>query len=739
MFNRMRMATKLALIAVLSLLPGAALGVLLVIEKNKSIEFSQMELYGSTYLRELRALQESVPTLRLDRLGISPLTPERAEQMATSIESSLSNLVEISKRYGSYIQAESQIQQLKVFWSKQKLDIMSNRRQISVEDRAAVFARMRDEVRGLTSFVGDKSNLILDPDLDSYYMMDATLLKLPALFDLVADIQDYTTPLFSQADISPAARATLTAKMAVLNSLVSDLESGLNTGFENNPSGSVRPALASLLTQTVTATRDFSDVLEMELLAPGDGPTKRERFLKITTDLRGIMFRLYDQAIDQLDLLIQNRIGGFEQNKILALGGVAAFAFLSIVLVFALSTGITTRTTNLARVANQLAAHPDAPLSGAARDYLIAGGDEIGALGQSFVSMSDSLRDYIGALAKARVELESANSVLEEKVRLRTAEITDKNAALESTLGELQRTQAEMTAKNAELEETLSQLKSTQRQLVIQEKMASLGSLTAGIAHEIKNPLNFVNNFAELSGELLEDIRVVLDEKDVVLPDKRRAEIEELLTDLNTNVKKINEHGKRADSIVKGMLAHSRGKAGEMAPSDINLLVTEYTNLAYHGLRAKDPTFNITFKQDFAPGPLLAAVIPQDISRVILNLVNNGCYATHQKKKTAPPDFVPTLTTRTRDLGDSIEISIKDNGKGISDTMKEKIFEPFFTTKPTGEGTGLGLSISYDIVVDEHGGTFRLESVEGDYAEFIVTIPKKAKKQTAATADKDKA
>ncbi len=323
--------------------------------------------------------------------------------------------------------------------------------------------------------------------------------------------------------------------------------------------------------------------------------------------------------------------------------------------------------------------------------------DEIGKLCKSFSVMQRELN-------KTFAKLEEYNKTLEAKVEDRTRELK---------------------GKNIELEETLNKLQDTQKQLIIQEKMASLGALTAGIAHEIKNPLNFVNNFSELaiehSGELKEEIKKQkgkIDEKDMDY-------ILEILNDIAQNSQKINEHGKRADSIVKSMLLHSRGKSEERMPTDINALLKEYVNLAYHGIRASDNTFNIKIETDFDSSIGTIEVVAQDISRVFLNTLNNGCYSTHEKKKQSIPGYNPVLSVSTKNLGDSVEIHIRDNGKGISKENLDKIFNPFFTTKPAGKGTGLGLSISYEIIVDRHKGIFRVESKEGEYAEFIIILPKK--------------
>ncbi len=280
---------------------------------------------------------------------------------------------------------------------------------------------------------------------------------------------------------------------------------------------------------------------------------------------------------------------------------------------------------------------------------------------------------------------------------------------------------AELTAQKNELQKTLEELKSTQNQLIHAEKMASLGELTAGIAHEIQNPLNFVNNFSELSNELLVEMREEIDSGNYDLA-------KEIADDLTENLKKIAHHGHRADSIVKGMLQHSRINSGEKELTDINALVDEFTRLSYHGLRAKDKSFNADFKLELDPNIPKTQVVAQDFGRLILNLVNNAFYVVHEKKnrlKSNPEggeEYHPMVKVQTSVSGEKLIITIEDNGEGIPQAIKEKIFQPFFTTKPTGSGTGLGLSLSYDIV-KAHGGDFKVDSIEGEKTVFTISLP----------------
>ena len=268
-------------------------------------------------------------------------------------------------------------------------------------------------------------------------------------------------------------------------------------------------------------------------------------------------------------------------------------------------------------------------------------------------------------------------------------------------------------------------LKAAQANLLQAEKMASLGQLTAGIAHEIKNPLNFVNNFADLSVELLAELKETAAPGFAALDEDTRADIDDLSATLTSNLGKIVEHGKRADGIVRSMLEHSRGASGERRSVDLNTLVEEALNLAYHGARAQDQSFNITLERNFGANIAPIELNPQDITRVCLNLIGNGFYAARKQQAAAGLGFEPCLRVSTRDLGDGVEIRVRDNGTGVPDEIREKLFQPFFTTKPTGEGTGLGLSITYDIVTKAHGGTITVESKVGVYTEFVVTLPRK--------------
>ena len=305
------------------------------------------------------------------------------------------------------------------------------------------------------------------------------------------------------------------------------------------------------------------------------------------------------------------------------------------------------------------------------------------------------------------------------------AAISLQNAELYGELEErVEERTEQLSAKNSELETALRELKEMQNRIIEQQKMASLGVLTAGIAHEIKNPLNFVNNFAVLSLGLVNELNAEIEKVKEHFSADDLDYLEEIMGDLQGNMTRINEHGKRADSIVRSMLMHSRGQTEQPESVNLNNVVHEAVQLAYHGQRALNANFNVTIKEDYAPDLPLVRVLPQEISRVILNIAGNACYAVHQKSARQSAEFTPTLRVWTKLSAHNVEIHIADNGEGIPTEVREKIFNPFFTTKPTGEGTGLGLSMSYDIIVQQHNGEIRVESTPGEGSEFIVTLPK---------------
>lgn len=321
----------------------------------------------------------------------------------------------------------------------------------------------------------------------------------------------------------------------------------------------------------------------------------------------------------------------------------------------------------------------------------------------------------------ALVFSQNRQSKIQEKERIKKQQEDELNKAIAlrkvELEGEVAARTAELTKQKDELQHALTDLQATQAQLIQSEKMASLGELTAGIAHEIQNPLNFVNNFSEVSTELVKEMMDEVAKGNV-------NEVKNIATDLVQNLEKITHHGKRADAIVKGMLQHSRSSSGQKEMTDINALTDEYMRLSYHGLRAKEKSFNATLKSDFDESVGKINIVSQDIGRVILNLLNNAFYAVSDKKNHLTGEqYEPTVSVKTKKINNKVEITISDNGNGIPQNVLDKIFQPFFTTKPTGKGTGLGLSLSYDIITKGHNGELKVETKEGAGTSFHIILP----------------
>ncbi len=354
----------------------------------------------------------------------------------------------------------------------------------------------------------------------------------------------------------------------------------------------------------------------------------------------------------------------------------------------------------------------------------------IGAVALGWLFVGRYLIRRLTGLAGAMRSMAEGNLEVPVEVRGHD-EVTDMAEALEvfrrhalevQRLNLVEKLADELKEKNTELEETLKDLKTAQHQVIMQEKLASLGQLTAGIAHEIKNPLNFVNNFSEVSGELIEEAREVLGEVRDQVPEDARDEVEGILDDLTANLQKIHQHGKRADGIVHSMLEHSRSQSGERRAVDLNALLKQYADLAYHAMRAQDQMFNVTWEEDLDGGMGDVEVVPQDLSRVFLNLITNACQATFERARNSDGGYEPRIRLSSKRGDRQAEFRIRDNGPGIPQDMIKKIFEPFVTTKPTGEGTGLGLSLSQDIVA-QHGGLMGVDSEPGSFTEFWITLP----------------
>lgn len=327
----------------------------------------------------------------------------------------------------------------------------------------------------------------------------------------------------------------------------------------------------------------------------------------------------------------------------------------------------------------------------------------------------DTLQYYFAAALLLAFGWAVARVAASKKQHDELLRVSLRNAELDKLVAE--RT-AELLGQKEELQETIKLLQTTQQQLIQSEKLASLGELTAGIAHEIQNPLNFVNNFSEVSVELIGEMGEELEKGNT-------EEVIAIANDIKQNLEKIRHHGKRADGIVKGMLQHSRASSSAMELTDINVLADEYLRLAYHGLRAKDKSFNAELITHFEEPMTPVNMVPQDMGRVMLNLFNNAFYAVQKKQQSGIEGFKPTVEVTTARRGNELVVTVKDNGTGIPDDIRDKILQPFFTTKPTGEGTGLGLSLSYDIVVKAHGGKIDIDSKEGEYTAFTISIPAK--------------
>ncbi|MBI1292215.1 HAMP domain-containing protein [bacterium] len=713
MLDQMRLRSKLLTIALIATIPSIILLWLLVSEKNIAIDFSYKEYIGNQYLRPLRKIQEALPAyvdaVRADQMNASEGTDrspskETAAQ-AANVDKAIEEVQRVDKKYNGQIKAGPRLDAFSERWNREKESAKVRSAQIFTEN----IESLRSDVRRIISFVGDDSNLILDPDLDSYYMMDATLLKIPSIQDQITGLANRIRQALETKAISPEERALLLADLGTFQATMEELERNMQTGFQNNPAGNLQPSLSAYVEEFKITSQRLQRFARERLLAEGELANVDARdFEVLLSDARRAGYRLWDNSIDELDKLLLARVAGFQTRKVQALTGVAIILILAALLVFLVSSRISKRVNKLAELSVRIAGKPEDEGQIAEDLKAMATGDEIGALASSTATMAEQIRRFIQEIRASQVALEEYNATLESRVAERTQEIEQKNS---------------------ELEGALKMVREAQNRLVTQEKLASLGSLTAGIAHEIKNPLNFVNNFAQLSGDLAVELKEVVDKVGDKLPDNDRDEILELIEMLVQNVHKINEHGQRADGIVKGMLAHSRGKVGQRVPVDLNNMLAEYTKLAYHGLRADDSTFNVTLDFQFDSNVGKIPVVPQDFSRSILNIVNNGCYSAHQKKKKLGESFQPTISVKSLAKGDHIEIRIRDNGLGIPKEKLEKIFEPFFTTKPTGQGTGLGLSMTFDILVQQHQAELRVESEEGDFAEFIILLPREPKRE----------
>jgi signal transduction histidine kinase len=714
MLDRQKLQHKMLFIALLALLPSFLLLYLLLEEKNIAIDSSKSELAGNGHLRPLNQFHRSVSEYRSRVAAKAELPPSREAANAA-----IKKLQVVGSELGEKLSSREITNHIATQWD---YVLKAEATPIAFQDGVA---KLRQQIHAAFRLVGDESSLVLDPDLDSYYVMDVILVKLPALQDQLNSVELAVEKAFADSISISRNFSRLAVEMEKLRATIEELNRSLESAYKSNEAQSLTSALNELAGKTIAGIESYLQYVEKAILPleaswlnddsslpligsdmARDLPSEHAALM---SQARSAGYELWDAASNQLDVLVNARIERLQDRKWQAVIIVFGILLVIIGVVYWIANRLRARVDQLAVFSRALARQPDrVDPEGIYRLKHLATGDEIGGLAQSVMTMAEQIGNYIREIQQSKMALELYNQSLEYRVAERTQEIADKNA---------------------ELEGLLKQIKEAQRRLVTQEKMASLGALTAGIAHEIKNPLNFVNNFAELSSELTDELKESIDKLEI--PDADRDDLIDIIGMLHQNVKKIEEHGRRADGIVKGMLAHSHGKAGEMQPVMLNDLLTEYAKLAYHGLRAQDQSFNVTL--DFLLDPAIQRVsaVGQDLSRAILNTVNNACYSANQKKKAIGDSFAPTVTIMSKDLGEKVEIRIRDNGMGIPKEKLTQIFEPFYTTKPTGQGTGLGLSMTFDIIAQVHHGEIHAESVEGEFAEFVFTLPKSHKESAA--------
>jgi signal transduction histidine kinase len=566
------------------------------------------------------------------------------------------------------------------------------------------------ELREAITHLGVASNLALDPDLDSHSLMMVVVTILPTLQDRLVRIAEIHREGLRHG-LTEKDRTTLAVEARLLRQHLDELKSTTGTAFGSTAAAGLQSALQGPLAEAIEASSAFLTRIEhSEQGARAEGEIRVERAKAIEKNEALRML-----ATERLDALLATRIDRLRGRTAIAFGGVALVVLLSAALVVKISTRLSRRISDLAGAAQQsiVQAEQGEDFTG----MQIRPGssrDEVGNLERSLAHMASKVKQSIADLRAATAQLEQHNQTLERKVEERTIELT---------------------AANAELARALDQIKKAREQLFLQEKMASFGTLIAGIAHEIQNPMNFVCNFASLSAELVPDVQQALATQKSVMNRQAFQRMEEMLGELAENIELIDRHGQRADSIVRGMLALSGGQTREFEDVDINALLNKYVGLVHHGLRARDPGLDVVVRQEYDPDTGVIQAVPQDLSRALLNIVSNACYAANQKRRrttgaltpaTAGSNtFAPEVNASSRNAGDSVEVRIRDNGNGIPKEIRERIFEPFFTTKPPGQGTGLGLSLSYDIIVRQHGGQLRVETQEEQFTEFIITLPKR--------------
>lgn len=752
--HHLRLSTKFVLIALLFAAPVALLGYLFVQQSQKDILFAEREQAGTAYLHAIW------PTFKAAIAGRDP-TSREADTLAAA-----------SLRYDPAMHTTAP-------------------RRAFVAAPPGV-ARI-DAGQTLIQKVADGSALTLDPDLDSYYLMDISTLKAPELAAAAHALIDVVARIPVAGEVSIERRADLAFAIGRLDRATRALRSSFESAYAGNPDGSVMRRLDPVRRGALRAAEELTRrarVLAGPIERGGTGdPRVIASLVSAYAATQGDLDRLWQATLGDLDRLLAVRIDGFENKLFWNLAIALALLVAVVGLMVAVSRSITLRLNTVAGAMNQM--------RGGSLESVVPhqdGGDEIGIIAQTLEVFRErliSLRAFEGDLIA-----QEANTAADLRFRdmldvspigavistaegrtlysnNRFAEILglDRDSVLASNnelayldpaqrsryLEELSRagrvrsmevafSRADGTAavcllagenmayKGAagsltwvyditELKKAEEEVRSTQTRLIQSEKLASLGQLTAGIAHEIKNPLNFVNNFSELSKELMDELTELL--RTAQVDDSVRDEVGEITGMISANLAKVVQHGQRADSIVRNMLLHSRDGGGERRAVDLNATVEESLNLAYHGARAERSDFNVTLERDYDPAIGEVTIFPQEFTRVLLNLLSNGFYAAHKRKiEAADGGFQPTLTVTTRALADGFELRIRDNGAGIPDAVRDNVFTPFFTTKPPGEGTGLGLSISHDIIVNQHGGTIGIDTQAGDHTEFIVTLPR---------------
>ena len=743
------LATKFVLIAILFLAPVLLLGFLFVEQSLKDIQFADRERTGINYLQEVWPCFQAA----------------LAERDPTTQESS--RLAASGARYDTLMKTATARQ--------------------SFADAAPGAARVAAG-QNLIQKIADGSWLTLDPDLDSFYVMDVVTVKMPEVAAAEAALMDAAVfPKRAVADASEDAGSAY-----ALGRLLRDaraLDGSYETAATNNLDGSVRrtlgPELQKVLAQAEHLGRNLAGAAKTS--ADGSLPATAPGIANDKT-MQANLNALWLDSVSKLDQLLATRIAGLQGKMYASLALAAALLVAVLVLMIAVSLSITRRLNDVASTMNAM--------RGGDLEHVVphlGGSDEIGTIAQALEVFRErliSLRAFEGdiiaqetnkaaesrfreildmspigivivtedadplycnagfvdMLGSTREQVLSRNiastwsdgeGLMErlrrrEKVRDLEKQLTRDDGAVITCLlsGEPIEYEGKQVALRwvydiSERKKAEATMRATQARLIQSEKLASLGQLTAGIAHEIKNPLNFVNNFSDLSRDLLEELKEVLAPE--TMDEDVRSEVAVLTGMISDNLEKVVQHGKRADSIVKNMLLHSRAGSGERRRVDINATVREALNLAYHGARAEKPGFNVTLATNFDDAAGHVEIFPQEFTRVIVNLVTNGFYAVSKRKaEGGESGYEPTLTIGTRIIPDGLEIRIHDNGTGIPEEVKTKMFTPFFTTKPPGEGTGLGLSLSHDIIVKQHEGSISIDSLQGAFTEFLITLPRSA-------------